>query len=283
MRIAILADIHGNIPALEAVHQDIRQQAIDEILVAGDLVGRGPQGSAVIKYVRQHNWPTLKGNHEDYLLAFRHRQVPEEWWQAEQWAASRWLAAELDDDDVAFIEALPFSLDRSGLHIVHGTPSSNRQGIGSWTDDATLRQHIAGLEAQALACAHTHRSMSKTIDDTLVVNVGSVGLPFNRDPRAQYAVFTLQDGLWQVELRRVAYDRQEIFDIYHHSDFLTAGGITATLLAMELEHATPILVPFLSWADTTGVAPHSENLDDFMAVFEPGQSLRRFMQGLSIP
>ena len=105
MRLAILSDIHGNLPALEAVHDHIRRQSVDEVLVAGDLVGRGPQGSAVVRYVRAQDWPTLKGNHEDYLLDFRHRRVPEAWWQLDEWSASRWLAAELTDDDAAFIEA----------------------------------------------------------------------------------------------------------------------------------------------------------------------------------
>lgn len=281
MRIAILADIHGNVPALEAVHRDIRQRAVDEVLVAGDLVGRGPQGSAVVQYVRRQGWPTLRGNHEDYLLAFRRREVPEEWWHEEQWAASRWLSQELDDDDIDFIDGLPFSLSRPGLEVVHGSPTSNREGIGPWTDDATLNQHTAGLEAQVLVCAHTHRPLVKHVDDTTVVNVGSVGLPFNRDPRAQYGLFTHSAGGWEVELRQVDYDRQEIFDIYRQSGFSAAGGVTATLLAMELEHATPILVPFLSWADARGTPPHSEHLKDFLDAFQPGQSLRQFMQGLA--
>lgn len=286
MRLAILSDIHGNLPALEAVHADIQRQSVDEVLVAGDLVGRGPQGSAVVQYVRAQNWPTLKGNHEDYLLDFRHRRVPEEWWQLDQWSASRWLAAELNDDDAAFIEALPFSIQRPGLEVVHGTPMSNRHGIGSWTDDSTLRRHVAGLDANLLVCAHTHRPLIRTVDDTTVVNIGSVGLPFNRDPRAQYGLFTSsegalqgahQDGAWQVELRQVDYDRQLIFDVYRRSGFLEAGGVTARLLHMELEHATPILVPFLSWAEASHVSPSPEQLERFLQVFEPGQSLRQFM------
>lgn len=281
MRLAILSDIHGNMPALEAVHRDVLAQGVDEILVAGDLVGRGPEGSAVVDYVRRQGWATLKGNHEDYLLSFRRRQVPEEWWNLDEWAASRWLAEQLDDDDEAFIDALPFSIQRPGLEVVHGTPSSNRQGIGPWTDDATLRRHIAGLEASTLVCAHTHRPLIRQVDDTQVVNIGSVGLPFNRDWRAQYGLFTLGDGTWRVELRRVDYDRDHFLGIYRSSGFLAAGGITARLLAMEVEHATPILVPFLSWAEAGGIAKDINALDEFQRVFQPGQSLRLFMQGLA--
>lgn len=269
MRLAILSDIHGNVPALEAVHRDLRTQGVDEILVAGDLVGRGPQGSAVVDYVRQQGWPTLKGNHEDYLLAFRRREVPEEWWQLEEWAASRWLAAELGDADEVFIDGLPFSLERPGLEVVHGTPTSNRQGIGPWTDDATLRRHVAGLDASILICAHTHRPLQRTVDGTCVVNIGSVGLPFNRDPRAQYGLFTWHQGAWQTELRQVDYDRDRLRAIYRSSGFLAAGGITARLLELEVEHATPILVPFLSWAEATGAVKSIDSLNPFLSVFRP--------------
>ncbi len=281
MRLAILSDIHGNVPALEAVHRDLLAQGVDEVLVAGDLVGRGPEGGAVVDYVRQQGWPALKGNHEDYLLSFRRRQVPQEWWTLDEWAAARWLAGQLDDQDEAFIDALPFSLERPGLEVVHGTPASNRQGIGPWTDDATLRRHVAGLDASTLVCAHTHRPLIKIVDGTQIVNVGSVGLPFNRDWRAQYGLFTRRADTWHVELRRVSYDRDRFLAIYHSSGFLEAGGITARLLRMEVEHATPILVPFLSWTEAGGIAKDVDALDEFLRVFEPGQSLRLFMRGLA--
>ncbi len=70
-KIAVLADIHGNLPALEAVLADIDAQRPDEVLVGGDLVGRGPQGSAVVRCIRERGWRAVRGNHEDYLLGFR--------------------------------------------------------------------------------------------------------------------------------------------------------------------------------------------------------------------
>ena len=92
-RIAVIADIHANMPALEAVIRDIEQQEIDEVLVGGDLVGRGPQGSAVVKRIIEEGWAGVRGNHEDYLLNFRRRTVREEWLTAEEWSALRWMAA----------------------------------------------------------------------------------------------------------------------------------------------------------------------------------------------
>ena len=127
-RVAVLADIHGNIPALEAVIADIAAQRIDEVLVGGDLVGRGPEGSRVIGRLDGLGWPSVRGNHEDYLLTFRRGEVPSDWLEADEWSASRWMAADLTDDDVRYIEALPFSLKSQRipqLHLVHASPRSS--------------------------------------------------------------------------------------------------------------------------------------------------------------
>lgn len=280
-RIAVIADIHGNLPALEAVCRDLEAQRVDEVLVGGDLVGRGPQGSAVIRRVRELGWPAIGGNHEDYLLAFRRGQVPAAWQHAEEWAASRWMAAELGDDDAEWIAALPFSLTRPGMRLVHGTPRSNRDGIGPWTGDERVVEHFGEVPESLLVCAHTHRPLRRQVPGGLVVNVGSVGLPFNRDVRAQYAVFTRgEDDAWEVEARRVEYDLAEILAVYEASGFLAKGGITARLLRLELEHASPVLVPFLHWAETLGVEPTSAQLEPFLAFHQPGASLRDFFARL---
>lgn len=279
-RLAILADVHGNLPALDAVLDDIAAQGVDEVLAGGDLVGRGPQGSAVVQRIRALGYESIGGNHEDYLLAFRRGEVPADWRTTEEWAASRWMAAELDEDDAAYIEALPFSLARPGLRLVHGTVQSNRQGIGPWTDDGALRRQLGRVEERWLVCAHTHRPLVRELDEGTVVNVGSVGLPFNGDRRAQYAIFEGGGDGWRVELRQVAYDLDEIFRIYQTSGFLATGGVTARLLHLELEHASPLLVPFIEWARATGVEASTDRLDDFFAVFEPGQSIPEFFLSL---
>lgn len=286
-RIAVLADIHGNVPALEAVLADIAAQEVDEVLVGGDLVGRGPEGTRVVERIAGLGVAVIGGNHEDYLLGFRRREVPEEWLHAEQWAASRWMAAELSDEAAAWIDGLPFSVvaeTAPDLRLVHGTPASNQEGIGPWTREDEIDRYLEAVAEPLLVCAHTHRPLERRRGGRLVVNVGSVGLPFNRDRRAQYAVFeqcggSRRDG-WEVELRQVDYDRQRIFDIYESSGFLAEGGVTARLLAMELEHATPLLVPFLKWAEVKGVEPAEEALGAFLDFHRPEDSLRDFFARL---
>lgn len=299
-RIAVIADIHGNMPALEAVLDDLAGQAVDEVLVGGDLVGRGPEGNAVADRIRSLGLESICGNHEEYVLGTRRGELPDTGHDTDVWDAARFMADELSSTNARFLESLPFSIAREGLLLVHGTPTSNRDGIGPWTSDEKIADHLddatdlihsahrgAGAHpsrarAPLLVCAHTHRPLDRTVARGRVVNIGSVGLPFNRDQRAQYAVFERRArGGWRVEAKTVAYDVERILAIYASSGFLARGGVTARLLRLEIEHACPLLVPFLAWAERTGTAPDSAHLDRFLAFHRPGEPLRDFYRRLT--
>jgi hypothetical protein len=143
-----------------------------------------------------------------------------------------------------------------------------------------LREHLQNTEEPVLICAHTHRALIRETEEGLIVNTGSVGMPFNRDHRAQYAILTRGGRFgWQAELRQVAYPLHHIFEIYESSGFLAAGGITANLLRLELEHAKPILVPFLEWAQVHKVAPHANQVEAFFQEFHMDAPLREPSSG----
>ncbi len=283
-RIAVLADLHGNVPATEAVLADLERQRVDEVLLGGDLVGRGPQGGAVVRRLAATGWRSVRGNHEDYLLDFRAGRVPADWLFTEEWSAARWMASELSASESAYIAALPFSLSSAlapGLRLVHGSPRSANEGLGPWTAEQELCDHLALVEESLLVCAHTHRPMERRVPGGTVVNVGSVGLPFNGDRRAQYTIFEPTESGWEVELRGVPYDLAEIFEIYESSGFLAAGGATARLLRLELEHARPFLVPFLKWAEASAVRPEPQRIPDFLDFFRPEEPLGTFFGRLA--
>jgi predicted phosphodiesterase len=278
-RIAIIADIHGNVPALTAVLTDLERLGPDEVLVGGDLVGRGPQGSAVIELIRQRGWPSVRGNHEDYLLAFHQRRIPEAWWSDDEWAAARWMTAELSHDDFVYLDSLPMTLASRavpGLLLTHGSPRSHSEGLGPWTSDVKLEALLERMDESLLACAHTHRQMHRRLRAGEVVNVGSVGLPFDGDPRAQYVILEWTGGRWNVEMRRVGYDIEELFTIYEESGFAAAGGATVELLRLEIEHAAPFLVPFLKWSEALGTAPTRDRIADFLDLYDPGEPVHEF-------
>lgn len=278
-RIAVLADVHGNVPAFRAALADLDRQRVDEVLLGGDLVGRGPQGSRVVALARERGWRAIRGNHEDYLLQFRRGEIPAEWRHDAAWSAARWMAAELEDYDVPYLESLPLSLRAESIaavRLVHGTPASNCDGIGPWTSDDRMLAHLTEIEEDVLVCAHTHRPLDRRFPTGRVINVGSVGLPFNRDRRAQYMILEERDGEIEAELRKVDYDLKEVFEVYESSGFLAAGGVTARLLLLELENAAPFLVPFFAWASSEGLSPEERLLDRFLTLYDPDRQREFF-------
>lgn len=282
-RIAILADIHANLPAFEAVISDIERESPDEIIIAGDLVGRGPQGSAVVERVQQLGWPSVRGNHEDYLINFYHGRIPDEWKETEEWAASRWMANELSAEHITYIESLPFSMQSAlvpDLHIYHGTPASNQEGLGTWTSSDRLEEIAGEISGTAFATAHTHRPLLEEVGGVTFVNVGSVGLPFNGDWRAQYAILThdATRGSWEVEFRQIEWDRDAFLETYETSGFLDEGKITSTLLRREVLTARPHLVPFMKWANYLERIPCLDELPDFLDFYDPDLSMVELFQ-----
>jgi len=278
-RVAVIADIHGNTRAFDAVVDDIERQGVDEVLVAGDLVGRGPFGGAIVERVLARGWRALRGNHEDYLLNFRRQTVPARWMVTEEWAASRWMAAELDDAHVDYLDTLPMTMTSSTdprLRLVHGSPAGYNDGLGPWNTDAELEGHLAAFEETVLVCAHTHRPMVRELPGGLVVNVGSVGLPFNGDWRAQYGIFTRRADRWEVDLRQVPYDREGFLGDFVDCGFLAEGRITAALLMREVEWARPWLVPFLKWASVIGEEPGEGLLESFGEIYHPSMPMATF-------
>lgn len=269
MRIAIIADIHGNVAALDAVLADLREQQVDETIVAGDLVNRGPEGAAVLARLVPLGWRTIMGNHEDLVLQFIEGRVDPGWLDDPWWAATRFAAREVAPWR-GYLADLPGHLvvqpaGTAPIRVVHGSPRHFMEGIGPLTPTETLDAMLAHVAEPLLACAHTHFAMRRDHAGTTIVNVGAVGLPFNGDPRAQYAILEWAGDQWRVTFRQVAYDRATTEAAYEHSGFLAAGGVSAWLLREELRTARPHLVPFWKYCTDRSLPLDTDSLDLFRA------------------
>jgi len=241
MKIAIISDIHGNLPALERVAEDVTQWRPDVVVVDGDVVNRGPCSLACWQFVRarveSEGWLVLKGNHEDYVLDCATAEVDGHApaFQIKQYA--HWTYQQLHDQ-VAALAALPdsYSLvapDGRELRAVHAAMGNNRLGIYPDTTEAEIRERMSPPPA-VFVTAHTHRPLLRQLEGTLVVNIGSVGSPFDEDRRLSYGRFTwTPTHSWQVEIPRIAYDWQQTEQDYVRSGFLEHGGPLAQLMLLE--------------------------------------------------
>ena len=198
MKIVIISDIHGNFDALSALQEDY-----DQLWVLGDLVNYGPQPAEVIRFIRSRATHVVRGNH-DHCIGFgedprcspRFREMAE--------ATRKYTDSILSDEDKGYLRSLPLQVDvRAGdtrCRLCHAVPSDPLftycpPDSERWVEECRL----AG--ADVLLTGHTHIPFGIHVENTLLVNPGSLGQPKSGGPRACYAVF--KDG--KVGLRSIAY------------------------------------------------------------------------------
>ena len=221
VKLALISDIHANLPALEAVLADIERRGdIDATYHLGDLVGYAPWPDETVDLIRVLEIPGVAGNY-DSTVATRHKHCGCRYEDARQEELSHrsyaWTLEHVSEPTRAFLGTLPFRLDvavRGGheggprLTLVHGTPTMNTV---YWTedrsDDFCLKMASrAGLSAgDVIAFGHTHRPWHREIDGIHFVNTGSVGRPKDGDWRAGYVTLDFGSGIG-VEFPRVPYD-----------------------------------------------------------------------------
>lgn len=243
MKIAVLSDVHGNLPALTAVLDDIERWHADQVILNGDLVSRGPYSLACLRLL-QARVPTaryLTGNHETYVLrcADQPADAGSPTLEIDRFAdwTVRQLGAALDE-----LRSWHDHLDLTGLeegasvHITHGSRLGNRDGISARTQDEELPAKL-GKPRDLFVGSHTHKPLLRRFNGTLVVNTGSVGQPLDDDARAAYGRFVLQGGRWQAEIARVAYDKARAERDFVDSGFLAEAGPMARLIYLELQRS----------------------------------------------
>lgn len=198
MRIAFLADLHANLPALQAVIADL--PAPDRIVCCGDLVGYYPDAAEVCAWVRGSGALVVRGNHEAYVTQ---RVEPDP--RVEAVCRSRWTREQLDRDTLAWLAALPAELE-----LTHDGMTVRVRHASPWDEVTYLHPsspRLAAIELGAgelLVVGHTHRPMLRQAGRGRLLNPGSVGQPRDGDPRPGYALLDTVTG--EVELRRVPYD-----------------------------------------------------------------------------
>jgi len=198
MRILLLADVHGNWPALQAI-----QEPHDVCVCLGDLVDYGLEPAPCLGWVRQNVRHVVRGNH-DHAVAQDVRVVGRTGFKYLTGVTRPLTRERLTEDDLRYLSRLPVSLtttiDSTRFLLVHATP---RDPLDEYApaDAEFWSRRLADVEADVVCVGHTHQQYVLEIGGKLVINPGSVGQPRDGDPRAAYAV--IEDN--RVELKRVEY------------------------------------------------------------------------------
>ncbi len=243
MRIALLSDIHGNYEALKAVLIDMEQlkPKVNNVVVLGDLVFKGAQPSECVRAIQELKCPVVQGN-IDELVAKNwiqpgfarddaHAQVLQE--------EIDWTRNQLSEEQLVYLAELPMvqRIDELGIHIriVHATPQSVLDVmLPIAPEEAWARMFEPDKKDKkvpnVVAYGHIHLPFTRFISGKVVVNPGSIGLPFDGDWRAAYAIIDIEkDGVRAVQHRRVVYDIDAAVLAYEGTGHPQAGAVSAAI------------------------------------------------------
>ena len=247
MRYALISDIHGNLPALEAVLEDIdSQDDVDAVYHLGDLVGYAPWPNEVVALIRERGIPGIAGNYDstvatDYDHCGCKADTPHQEELSHQ--SYDWTREHVSSETKRFLGELPFRMDLRPLGghkskpqviLVHGTPTLNTL---YWTEDRPdsfckkMADSAGTKEGDLMAFGHTHKPWTREVEGVRFVNTGSVGKPKDGDWRAGYVLIEAGDDGFFVEYARVEYDLDKAMEGIRGSelpdefaDQLAAGG-----------------------------------------------------------
>ena len=217
MRIAVLGDIHANLPALRAVLEDIERIGVNAVYCVGDVVGRGPHPNEVVEELRRLEIPTVQGNWDE-AVGMDREQTGAAWATAEAdaegVASMRWTAASLAEESKAWLRQLPptmrFNVAGRSLHLFHGTPLKANEYLWS-SRPSRVMARIASDEADDLFCfGHTHEAFHRIVGQSHFVACGSVGCGTDHDARARFAVIYLGEPDIAIGFRSVDYDHLSV-------------------------------------------------------------------------
>lgn len=216
-RVAVITDIHGNLPALEAALSRIEELGIDAVHCGGDLVGYGPWPNEVCELISERGIPTIYGNYdhaiarddEDCGCAYRDphdRELGER--------SIAWTLEHTDQRAKDFMRGLPFDLrfEIGGrrVRLVHGSPRKVNEYLFEDKPARTFGRIAAGADCDVLVFGHTHQPWIRDHGGVRFVNCGSVGKPKDGDPRGAFAVLEADGAGLSTRIERVAYDVEHV-------------------------------------------------------------------------
>jgi predicted phosphodiesterase len=263
-RLAVVSDVHGNLPALEAVAAELAEASPDAVVVAGDFLTWGPFARETLDFALARGWAVIRGNAELYLVDWATPRADPRWSDPVWYAALHELIGELADWRPR-IAAWPDQLclrfpDGPPIRVLHGSPRSHWEGMTAITPEERLIERLAGVEESLVICGHTHLATDRSVGQWRVLNPGSVGVPLDGDRRAGYMLIDALDGAWRPTWRRVEYDLGRLLERMRRP-----RGVVAALVRREFETARTQLVPFRRWLSERdpGARPSLELLPEF--------------------
>ena len=249
MRIAVLADIHGNLPAFEAALRHARALSPDLMVICGDIINGGPDSRLCWELAASLGCSLLRGNHERYVALHHHPESPAEW-RTDRFLPARWSAAQFSEAEKAALMQMPIALrlpDFPNLLFVHASARDDYDAIISHTPEEKIAPMFPGATEKYIIRGHNHNQGIRPWGEKIIVTVGSIGLPLDHQPSAQYAVLDQTANGWRITHHAVYYDMDAVRQRFQETGYLRDVGPMARLLLREVITACPQVLPFMRW------------------------------------
>ncbi len=279
MRIAVLADIHSNLPALEAVQADLQLMAPDMVYLAGDQINRCPWPNEVMELIEAEGWPAIYGNHELVVLEVGSPTYSTVLNDRRRFAEIWWTWAHLKPEHVAHVRILPAEREivtdgGPPILLMHGLRGDPFEGFYPSLSDVQVTARLEGIVESVVVSAHTHWPLDRSVSGKRIFNPGSVGMPYNGDPRAQYLLLDGDGVTWQPTFRQVDYDRGVVRDGFDHLGLFEAYGPLGPLYWQTIDTGDPWVSDFQRWIRDQAPIVRSDldhAVELYLSVHGPGQ------------
>jgi predicted phosphodiesterase len=201
--------------------------------------------------VNEQQWPAIYGNHEIILLRLNSASHAGVFEERQRFADLWWTLGELRPEYLQEMSQLPaerrIALAGPPIRLLHGLPDNPFEGFVPEMSDTQIAEKAAGIAEPVVVSAHTHKSMARFAGERWFYNPGSVGMPYNGDPRAQYLLLDLVEGTWQPTFCRVEYDRSLVREAFDRLGLFRAYGPLGPLYWQTIHTGDPWVSDFQVW------------------------------------
>jgi putative phosphoesterase len=270
-KLAILSDIHGNLPALEAVIADFKGFEVEHVIVPGDVINFGAFSQQVAERVIEEDWSIIRGNNEYFLIDYGTPRAPAEWGDPVQFAPTAWLSRQFDKRLKKRIASWPDTLnlrfdDAPPIQVCHGAAENPWTSLYPMLKDAEIEKALSNVESEYVICGHTHLPMDRQVGRWRVFNPGSVGVPLDGLFSASYMILEGNEQGWEPTFRRIPFDYEPIFAEFKRLGYVQECGPIGRLIVEVYKTARP-LFGFLKWLEVEkpGEPISDALLDEYLA------------------
>jgi len=213
-KIALISDIHANLPALESVYLHARSRGIQSFLNVGDLVGYGPFPDEVIAFIREKRIPSVIGDYDRKVILIKQKQKR---WQKKKKSlkllAFNWAHDHISIQNLTYLESLPKILEYTIFNVhfllTHGSPDDISEHLSKETQTSRFQEIADQYNVDVVVSGNTHQFLQERIHNVLFINPGSVGRQDDGCPDASYAILEKDEEI-RVKQYRVPYDVQKV-------------------------------------------------------------------------